>query len=104
MWSLVGLVAAVALPFSSVPADRALCSVSELRASSGYRYRPERIREFVDSASVIVRAVAIGIDSAGGKPATPSDVRLFELLIRFRVVETLRGAVLDDRLVLPGIL
>src|SRR5688572_33115074 len=102
MWSLLVLVAAVALPFPSVPRDRALCSVSELRANPGYRYRTERIREFVDSASVIVRAVAIAIDSAGGRPATPPDVRLDEFLIRFRVVETLRGAMLDDRLVLPG--
>ena len=104
MWSLLVLVAVVALPVPPVPHGRSLCSVSELRANPGYHYRIERIREFVDSASVIVRAVAIGIDSAGDRPATPPDVRSFEYLIRFRVVETLRGAVLDGRLVLPGIL
>ena len=104
MWSLLILVAVAALPFPSVPRDRAVCSVSELRANPGYRYRPERIREFVDSATVIVRAVAIGIDSVGGRPATPPDIRLYEFLLRFRVIETMRGAVLDDRLVSPGIL
>lgn len=103
MWSLLVLVAAVALPFISAPRDRAFCSVTELRANPGYRYRTERIREFVDSATVIVRAVAIGIDSAGASPASPQ-VRVYEFPIRFRVVETLRGRVLDDRLVLPGIL
>ena len=104
MWSLLVLVAAVAPPFLPAPRDRALCSVTELRANTGYRYRTERIREFVDSATLIVRAVAIGIDSAGASPATPPQVRVYEFPIRFRVVETLRGPVLDDRLVLPGIL
>ena len=35
-----------------------VCSVEELRTSPDYGYRVERIVDFIDSAEVIVRAVA----------------------------------------------
>lgn len=82
------------------PAPRIVCSVGELRESPDYRYRVERIREFIDSATVIVRAVAVG-------PAevAPSTTRQGSTsVISFAVQERLRGGVLSDTLLLPGVL
>lgn len=63
-----------------------VCSVGELRASPGYRYRVDRIRQFVDSAEVIVRAKALGAshDSLPFSGAAPA-------WVRFEVLERLRG-------------
>jgi hypothetical protein len=66
---------------SAAPGSRAwACSLQELRRSPGYAYRPERVAEFVDSATVVVRAVAAGADSAGPWPA-----------VTFTPVEWIRG-------------
>jgi hypothetical protein len=66
---------------SAVPSARAgACSVAELRRSPGYTYRPERIAQFVDSSEVIVRAMAVGVDSSGQWPA-----------ITFTPIEWIRG-------------
>ena len=61
-----------------IPPSANVCSVGELKSSSGYSYRIERIRQFVDSASVIVRARALG--------APVSDTHL-----RFEILEHIRG-------------
>ena len=68
----------VGLATLSEPGAATVCSVGELRATAGYQYRVERIRQFVDSASVIVRARA-----AIEVPATSR--------IRFEVLEHIRG-------------
>jgi len=62
-----------------------VCSVVELRASpgSGYRYSVERIRQFVDSALVIVRAQAVS--------AAPVTSSWPPARIRFEVLERIRG-------------
>ena len=71
-----------ALAILVAPERSAACSVGELRESPGYRYRVERIEQFVDSASVIVRARALPGDSviAGGL-----------WLLRFEVIERIRA-------------
>jgi hypothetical protein len=67
--------------FSALPSARAVaCSVIELRASAGYMYRVERVGTFVDSADVIVRAVATGADSSGRRP-----------MVTFTPIEWIRG-------------
>ena len=45
------------------PAPLLACSIGELRQSPGYRWLVERIEEMVDSASRIVRARAVTVDS-----------------------------------------
>ena len=99
MWSLT-LTIAAALPTATHTAPLSLCSVTELRQSSGYHYRVERIREFVDSATVIVRAVAIGIDTLHTEAFDPRYRR--EPAVVFRPLETLRGTVPQARLIFPG--
>jgi hypothetical protein len=72
------------------------CSVLELRNSPGYQYRVERIADFVDSAEVIVRVQAIQDTTVEDYPGRVSTA------IRFRILESLRGAADDSMLVLPG--
>jgi hypothetical protein len=55
-----------------------VCSVGELKSSPGYSYRVNRIKEFVDSATVIVRARAL---------ATPTS----DTHVRFESLEHIRG-------------
>jgi hypothetical protein len=93
---LVAAAVAASYPHSAP----ALCSVGELRGSPDYRYRVERIREFVDSATVIVRAVAVGVDTLDTDSFDPQYRR--EPAVVFRPVEALRGTVPHDRLVFPG--
>jgi len=100
MWSVALIIAAAALPIVTHTPERSLCSVTELRHSSGYRYRVERIGEFVDSATVIVRAVAIGVDTLDTDAVDPRYRR--EPAVVFRPLETLRGTVAPDRLVFRG--
>ena len=83
----------------------ARCSVSELRRSPGYQYRVERVGEFVDSATVIVRVVAEGADSlrfSRSPSAAQPESTVVVSAVRFRVVESLRGEVPGSRLTLPG--
>ena len=68
-----------------------VCSVSELRSSPGYKYSIDRIRQFVDSASVIVRAKALA--------APTSDTH-----VRFEVLEHIRGPDSLSHLPLRGVL
>src|SRR5688572_14229316 len=95
---------AVAFSSGSPGTNPALCSVRELRASPGYRYRVERIREFIDSATVIVRTTAMGPDTLGVRPTEPDSFAPVRSSVVFQVLETLRGTVPNDRLVLPGTL
>jgi hypothetical protein len=99
MWS-VALILATAFPTVTHTAVPSLCSVGELRNEPGYRYRVERIREFVDSATVIVRAVAVGVDTLDTDAFDPRYRR--EPAVVFRPLEALRGTVPHDRLVFPG--
>jgi hypothetical protein len=83
------------------------CSVMELRNSLGYRYRVERIEEFVDSATVIVRARAERLDSLViNRPATASrpETTYTVSAVRFTILETLRDPIPGDELVLVGTL
>lgn len=68
-----------------------VCSVSELRSSPGYKYRVDRIREFVDSASVIVRARALA--------ASTGDTH-----VRFEILENIRGPDSLSHVALRGVL
>jgi hypothetical protein len=74
--------------------------VLELRETPGYRYRVERIREFIDSATIIVRAVAIGPEAYSPLTERPGPVTG----VSFAVTERLRGTGIADRFVLPGML
>jgi hypothetical protein len=67
------------------------CSVGELRRSPDYRYREERIRQFVDSASVIVRVKAVAAIPVIASPPTwpPTRIR-FEVLERIRAPDSLQ--------------
>lgn len=90
---------AVAMSLLSLYTAPVPCSVEELRQSPDYRYRIERIQEFLDSAAVIVRAVAVG-------PADVADsgrTRNNPTIISFVIQESLRGAELSDTLLLPGV-
>lgn len=78
-------VLAVAHPAPPLPA----CSIGELRQSPGYRWRVERIEEMVDSASRIVRARAVTVDSLART-------------ITFQPLEWLRGSTVPA-VSLPGI-
>ena len=66
------------------------CSVQDLRESSDYMWRVERVEANVDSATRIVRVRAIGADSAAHT-------------ISFEQLEWIRGTPSTDRLVLPGV-
>jgi len=68
-----------------------LCSVGELKSSPGYSYRVDRIRQFVDSASVIVRARALA-SSTG------------DTHVRFAILEHIRGPDSLSHLELRGVL
>jgi len=85
------VVATIAVLLAVGPARVEACSVLELRGTPGYRYRPARIAVFVDSATVIVRAVALGPDT------TQHDAT-----VEFSVVEVLRGAPAPRVVRLPG--
>ena len=63
------------------------CSVAELRDSPDYTYRVERIRQFVDSAPIIVRARA-EVELAAG-PSSPLGAA--EPRVRFRILERIRA-------------
>ena len=62
------------------------CSVIELSRSPGHVYRVDRIRQFIDSAEMIVRAKAV---SESGR--TPSPNSIYESNIRFEIVERIRA-------------
>jgi hypothetical protein len=80
-----------------------LCSVGELRRSPGYRYRAERIHEFVDSALVIARVLAVAPDTLRWSRTADADTSVRVVpAVAFRVVETLRGPIPGGRLVVPG--
>jgi hypothetical protein len=72
--------------------------VGELRASPGYRWKVERIADFVDSAEVIVRARAVGPDSLLGGPL--GSARWFPG-VRLEVIEALKDS-MDASIVVPG--
>ena len=111
----VGIAAVGFLPLLTVPL-RSLaptttapdaCSVRELRNSFGYRYRVERIEEFVDSATLIVRARAERAESlVRSRPAsaTRPETTYTVPAVRFTVLETLRGQLPDGGLALVGTL
>ena len=99
MWPLALIILTTPVPTVAYSAAPSLCSVGELRNSPGYRYRVERIREFVDSATVIVRAVAIGVDTLDTDAFDPRYRR--EPAVVFRPLETVRGTA-PDRLIFPG--
>jgi hypothetical protein len=84
---------------------RARCSVGELMASPGYHYRPERVHEFVDSATLIVRVIAAGSDSLSitwpGTTDRPGGTRRVGA-VSFRVEEVLRGELPSGRLTVAG--
>jgi hypothetical protein len=101
MWSLPVIVVA-AVTASGPPSSPAVCRIAELVASPDYRYRVERVREFIDSATVIVRAVAVGVDTLDTDSTDPAYRR--EPAVVFRPVETLRGTVPENRLIFPGTL
>lgn len=87
-------------------AAREACSVREMR-NSGYRYRVERIEEFVDSATLIVRARAERRDSlVRNRPAsaTRPETSYTVPAVRFTVLETFRGNIPDTGLALVGTL
>jgi len=67
------------------------CSVSELRSSPGYSYRIDRIRQFVDSASVILRAKALATSTG-------------DTHVRFEILEHIRGPDSLSHLELRGVL
>ena len=67
------------------------CSVSELRSSPGYRYTVDRIRQFVDSASIIVRAKALATPESDGR-------------VRFEILESIRGPDTLSYIELRGVL
>ena len=71
------------------------CSVIELSGTDGYRV--DRIRQFVDSAEVIVRARAV---AESGRSLSPNSV--YESHIRFEVLERIRGPDALRSIVLQG--
>ena len=89
---------------TSIP-EPVQCSVRGLRENPGYRYRVDQIEQFVNRATVIVRAVAVGTDTlVVSAPATAERAETTYRLpaVRFDVTETLRGAVPDGQLILQG--
>lgn len=86
--------------------EREACSVRELR-NSGYPYRVERIGEFVDSTTLVVRARAERLDSlVRNRPPTSTrpETSYTVPAVRFSVLETLRGKIPDSGLALVGTL
>lgn len=80
------------------PGESSACSVGELRGSPGYQYRVERIEQFVDSASVIVRARALT-----GAPRDSVTVKGYLIpFVRFLVVERIRAPDSLTHVELPG--
>jgi hypothetical protein len=111
----IGIAALSFSPLFTVPlptvvpesAAREACSVRELRNSLGYRYRVERIEDFVDSATLIVRARAERLDSLVlNRPAsaTRPETSYTVPAVRFTVLEMLRGNMPDTGLALVGTL
>lgn len=79
------------------PAPPARCSVFELRhQSSGYRYRVERVADFVDSAHIIVRVRAVDSTAVEDWREQTSPA------VRFQILERIRGAANDSMIGLPG--
>lgn len=115
---LLRLIGLTALSFSTLvtvepptvspeTAAREACSVRELRNSLGYRYGVERIEDFVDSATLVVRARADRLDSlVRNRPAsaTRPETSYTVPAVRFTVLETLRGNISDTGLALVGTL
>jgi hypothetical protein len=88
MLMVIAILPALVLTMARSPS---MCSVGELKSSPGYSYRVDRIRQFVDSASVIVRAKALAM------PASDTHVR-------FEVLEHIRGSDSLTRVELRGVL
>jgi hypothetical protein len=85
------------------PNTTSRCSVRILRENPTYEYTADQVRETLNEAEVVVRAVAIGPERLTWPSAslrTPSDGSG----VAFRVLETLRGSAVEARLVLPGYL
>jgi hypothetical protein len=81
------------------------CSVSTLRSNpEGYQYRLEDVRGFVADAEVIVRALAVDSVTWIGPAGVPHSPNRGNTGVMFRIVETLRGRLPTDSLVLPGVL
>lgn len=81
-----------------VPPEPILCSVGPLRQNpDGYHWPVADVERFVAEADVVVRAVAVAVETDAGNDRYASTVR-------FRTVEVLAGA--NDRgdLVFPGII
>ncbi len=86
---LVALLHGGALPPLEPPLR---CSVVELRYSPSHRYTVARIEQFVDSADMIVRAIA----------EAPGDGAVADRTVRFTIVERLRGNGEDDTIRISG--
>ena len=95
-----------ALAIFASPTGVTACSVGELRGNPGYQYRVERVRQFLDSAEIIVRAKAVSEFADGGYWPR---IR-FDVLERLRAPDSLvhvelRGSVVDrddfNRLPIP---
>ena len=81
------------------------CSVSTLRSNpEGYQYRLEDVRRFVADAEIIVRAVALDSVAWSAPAGVPHSPNRGGAGVTFRMVETLRGSLRTDSLVLPGVL
>lgn len=86
---LLPLVTFAALAGAAPATEARFCSIAELRQSPGYSWRFERIQEMVDSASRIVLARAVAVDSAART-------------VSFRPIEWIRGSAGPANLVLVG--
>ena len=82
---------------SAEPVNR--CSVDEPRKSPGYQWSVERIGEFVDKATVIVR-----VRAAANYPLSPAQVDSikWKSAVRFEVLQSIRDSIPGGQLVLPG--
>src|SRR5687768_990461 len=81
------------------------CSVSTLRSNpEGYHYPLEHIRGFVAGAEVIVRAVALDSAAWSAPAGLPHSPNRGSAGVTFRIVESLRGSLPAESLVLPGVL
>ena len=85
---VIALLPALVLMMAPSPS---MCSVAELKSSQGYIYRTDRIKQFVDSAPVIVRAKALGTAA-------------IDAFVRFEILERIRGADSLTHLDLRGVL
>ena len=89
---VISLLAVLATASSFAPGT---CSVVELRENARYEYQVERIRQFIDSASVIVRARAVSTLLTAGSARGDGDPRVaFEILERIREPDSLQRIVL----------